>query len=369
MNRKPRVVFIMHLPPPVHGAAMMGQYIKNSKLINETFDCTFVNESLSSSVSEVGSFNRKKILNLICHLRNIRSLLKECRPDLVYMTPGGIPGMGIIRYYLESKIINQFNCRKIIHFHNKGTKEKSEKWYMRWYYKVLFKNSHVILLSKYLTNQYETILSSKDISICPNGISEIETDLVKSTNVVPHILFLSNLIPDKGVLVLLDALSILKSKNIKFVGDVVGSESKGLDKNTFIQEIDKRNLQDCVVYHGPKYGKDKDAFFCNSDIFAFPTYYKGECFPLVLLEAMRYSLPCVSTYEGGIRDIIQDGYNGFLCKQKDSLSLAVSLQRLIEDADMRNVMGNNGRQLFLKKFTQQHFEKNICDILYSQTNV
>ena len=34
-----KVLFIMHMPPPVHGAAMMGKYIHESRVINEAFDC------------------------------------------------------------------------------------------------------------------------------------------------------------------------------------------------------------------------------------------------------------------------------------------------------------------------------------------
>ena len=39
---KKRILFIIPLPPPVHGSAMMNQYIKESKLINGAFDCDFV---------------------------------------------------------------------------------------------------------------------------------------------------------------------------------------------------------------------------------------------------------------------------------------------------------------------------------------
>ena len=40
---KPKILFIMHMPPPVHGAAMVGQYIHDSKLINREFDCHYFN--------------------------------------------------------------------------------------------------------------------------------------------------------------------------------------------------------------------------------------------------------------------------------------------------------------------------------------
>ena len=38
-----------------------------------------------------------------------------------------------------------------------------------------------------------------------------------------------------------------------------------------------------------KVGEEKEAFFRQSDVFVFPTYYYNECFPLVILEAMEYN--------------------------------------------------------------------------------
>lgn len=40
---KQKILFIMHMPPPVHGAAMVGQYIHDSKLINDKFDSHYIN--------------------------------------------------------------------------------------------------------------------------------------------------------------------------------------------------------------------------------------------------------------------------------------------------------------------------------------
>lgn len=38
------------MPPPVHGAAMMGKYIHDSKIINEAFDCLYINPSASKEI-------------------------------------------------------------------------------------------------------------------------------------------------------------------------------------------------------------------------------------------------------------------------------------------------------------------------------
>ena len=57
---KPRILFIAPLPPPVHGSAMVSQYIKDSKLVNEAFECDFVNLSTSRRMDEIGKGGMKK---------------------------------------------------------------------------------------------------------------------------------------------------------------------------------------------------------------------------------------------------------------------------------------------------------------------
>ena len=71
------------------------------------------------------------------------------------------------------------------------------------------------------------------------------------------------------------------------------------------QKINDLNLQEYVTYLGKKYGDYKYEIFQSSDIFVFPTFYHNECFPLVLLEAMMFGLPVISTSEGGIPDIVK----------------------------------------------------------------
>ena len=53
-----KILFILHLPPPVHGASMMGKYLHDSKLINETFECKYINLTTAKSLQalDVHSF-------------------------------------------------------------------------------------------------------------------------------------------------------------------------------------------------------------------------------------------------------------------------------------------------------------------------
>ena len=44
---KPTILFILHMPPPVHGASMMGKYIHDSEVVNGAFDCCLLYTSPS----------------------------------------------------------------------------------------------------------------------------------------------------------------------------------------------------------------------------------------------------------------------------------------------------------------------------------
>jgi len=81
----------------------------------------------------------------------------------------------------------------------------------------------------------------------------------------------------------------------------------------FLARIADGGLTGYALYEGAKYGRDKRLSLTGADIFVLPTYYPSECFPLVLLEAMQCGLPVVSTYEGGIPDIVEHGRTGYLC--------------------------------------------------------
>ena len=98
--------------------------------------------------------------------------------------------------------------------------------------------------------------------ICPNGIpSSCKEEMeARRNNVIPHLLFLSNLLISKGVIVLLDALKILKEKEYTFVCQFIGGETARNKCCTVFEEVNKRELSDLVTYVGRKVREEKEAF-------------------------------------------------------------------------------------------------------------
>ena len=362
---KHRILFILHLPPPVHGAAMVGKYIKDSELVNSEFDCHYVNLAMANSIEDVGHFRIGKIFDFIKLLKNIRKKVKNIQPSLVYMTPNA-KGGAFFKEFLIVMTLKRMGCHVIIHYHNKGVRTVQDKWQYDHLYRRFFKNLKVILLAKCLYDDIKKYVNRHDVYVCPNGIDGAATKLPLKDHPVPQLLFLSNLLITKGVIDLLDACKILKAQGRDFRCTFIGAESAEISKQSFYDEIARRTLHDIVHYVGPKFGHEKEQFFNESDLFILPSH--NECFPLVLLEAMQHGLPCVATNEGAISDIIDDDKTGYVVSKKAPQELAEKIELLLMDASLRQEMGQNGMRKFNENYTLPIFERRMVDILKQAIN-
>lgn len=359
LNNK-KVLFIMHMPPPIHGAAVMGKYIFDSNPIRNEYECSFINLSTARSLSDVGIFRIKKLLDIFKQYYKIVRTAKRFSPDLVYITPNS-HGMIMIKEFFILQRIKRMGFPIIAHFHNKGVAAHQDNHFYNFIYRRFFKNIKLILLSECLYADVSKYISRNNVYICANGIPNSEDTYASQKTSVPHVLFLSNLLPDKGVLVLLNAVRILKDKGMKFICDIVGAETKYIDSITFANEVSKRGIEKMVKYHGPKYETEKLMFWANSSIFLFPSF--NECFPLVLLEAMQHRVPAIATDEGGIPDIVDDGKTGFIVPKRNAEALAEKIEYFLTHPEEAEAMGKAGYEKYQTEFRLEMWEQRFCDIL------
>lgn len=371
----PKVLFIMHMPPPVHGAAMVGKYIHDSKIVNGSFACRYENMMLASDLEDIGKGGVKKVFNLMAQLKRFKKAIKEFLPDLVYITPNAAGGAFykdfiVVQYVKHCLKMYSPNAQIVAHYHNKGVANRQNRILDNFLYKRFFKGLDVILLANVLYKDVEKYVANKNVFICPNGIPESlqNEPNAERNNPVPQILFLSNLIVSKGVMVLLDALKILNERGMVFACNVVGGETDELNAQKFLEQIEKRGLKGKVIYAGKKYGDEKKLYFENADIFVFPTFYHNEAFPLVNIEAMEYKLPIVTTNEGGIPDMVVDGENGLICERKNPVALANAIELLLKDSPLRVKMGECGYKKFKNEFALDVFENNFVGALNKVIN-
>lgn len=359
-SAKPRILCILHLPPPVHGAALVGSFLKESALVNGTFDTRYVNLSASESLEQVGHFSCGKVRSVFRILAEVHRTLRVWRADLVYMTPSSkMPGL--LKDALVARLVRRKGCKVILHFHNKGVASRQNRFVDDRLYRELFRDASVILLSKRLYSDIRKYVPKERVSFCANGVSV--PDVERRPGAVPRILFLSNMIQSKGVSVLIEACRILKERGFVFRCSLVGALSADYPGDSLAAEIRSKGLEELVTYEGPRYGEEKWKAFSEADLFAFPSYYPDECFPLVVLEAMGAGLPVVTTDEGAIPEMVRDGEDGIICPKKDPSSLADALGRLLADPVLGIRMGECGKNRYLSFYTLERFEQNIVEIL------
>lgn len=357
---KPRILFIVPLPPPVHGSSMMCDFIRKSEYINKEFKCDFVNLSTSRSMTEIGNKSPKKLFRFFYSYLNVVYKLCTKRYDTCYLAIT-CHGTGLLKDAPFAMVCKLFGKKLVIHQHNKGMNKDVDKPCFSFLLRSVYKNAKVILLSERLYPDISRIVDRSQVRICPNGIPAIKRH-PKRVNPVPRLLFLSNLIESKGVLVLLDACKILKDKGYAFSCDFIGNETKEIDARRFEKEVVVRGLGNTIHYIGPKYHGEKHKELAKSDIFVFPTYYDNECFPLVLLEAMQAGLPCISTEEGAIPDIISE--TGLIVPPQSAEKMADAIELLINDKDLRLRLSQEAYRVFNSRYTLQDFESRIVQILH-----
>ncbi|RDC54300.1 glycosyltransferase [Pedobacter chinensis] len=365
-HRKLNVLFILHLPPPVHGAAIANNYIKNSQLINNDHNTDYVSLATNTVLAETGKGSIKKVFKFLSILGKVVKLISTKKYDLCYLSLTA-NGPAFYKDIIVVSLLKLTNKKILYHFHNKGVALAKQTKINNLLYRFAFKNTQSILLSKYLYSDIDKFVNEKQVFYCSYGIPastiDIQNKPQKNTNNPKvSLLYLSNMMIEKGVYVLLEACVLLKKSNVPFICNFVGGWVD-ITPGEFENFVMENNLSEHVFAHGPKYAEEKLNFFNNADVFVFPTFYHYEAFPLVNLEAMQHGLPIISTTEGGIPDMISEGETGFLIPRKNAEELANKIQYFIDNPDMAKVMGAKGKEHFDARFTIDNFEKNISKII------
>ena len=364
-----KLLYFIKVPPPVTGATLMNKRVHDSRFLRDSFNVRSIKISYNTKVNEFGHYSVYKIFTFLLIFIKLLIELLFHRPNLIYFQISPT-GWAFIRDSIFVFIMKMFGVKILFHMRGKGIKEAVANSILKEkYYKIVFKNTYVICLSELLTYDIEDIYSDKPY-IVYNGIPLISgyKERKINSNEEVNILFLSNLIIEKGILDFIDALKSLIDKGYNNIsGTIVGNEAD-LSETDLIEILKQKKVEQNISFNGPKYGEEKFAEYKNADLFVFPTYYKVEAFPGVILEAMQYELPVISTREASIPIIVDDGKTGFLVEPKNPEQIAQKIEELIKNPALRLRMGQKARKKFLDKFTFDIFENNLKNVFSDVLN-
>ena len=264
--------------------------------------------------------------NPIAALAGLRYSKRKNIPSIVTYHGDPVGGGGLIRgisiFFYEKYLINKFLSHAKV----------------------------IISPSEYYVNESRFLGKYRDkIVVIPNGINIEDFDISYSKEECRErlglpldknlILFFGVLIERKGVDILIKAMPkvIKNSPDTKLVIAGEGWFRKRLEKlsQTF-------GIENHVEFTGYIKEENKPLYYKATDLFVLPSL--DECFGIVNLEAMACGTPIVASNVGGIPEIIKDKENGLLTPPKDPDALANAITYLLENEDVREKIGRNGRK-------------------------
>jgi glycosyltransferase involved in cell wall biosynthesis len=165
----------------------------------------------------------------------------------------------------------------------------------------------------------------------------------------PYVVYLGRLSPEKGVEILLDAVTGLPDLRVKIAGD--GPQTGVL------QTIARQQGLQQVEFLGRVAGEEKWGLLRHATAVVVPSVCY-EAFPFVVLESLAAGTPVVASNLGSLPYVVEDGKSGLLFRAGDSQDLREKLAWLVQHPSEALQMGRYGRQVVEKRFSASaHYEE------------
>ncbi len=284
-------------------------------------------------ITEKGNKLSRKI-QFIRDIKKLKTILKKQKADTIIATeyPFAIAAImaGVKKY---SKVYSWEH-------HHFDWLKKSFFW------KFLFgsfypKLDGIVCLNK---TEAEHFKQYAPVSIIPNfienkaspspskgGVSQSSIVTIRNTKTI---LSVGWLIHRKGIDFIMQAAKIIFTKHPDWKWKIIG---EGEMKKDLLNFIEKEKLQGKLIVQQPV-SSNIDDEYCSASIFVLASRF--EAFPMVLLEAMSFGVPCISfDCLSGPSDIITHNEDGILVEKETPVKLAEAIIKLIENSSLRNKMG------------------------------
>ena len=243
-------------------------------------------------------------------------------------------------------------------------------------YKYILKNTDVLFAnSSYVLTKTNKIYKVKNSKVLPVPIDynifqpqNDTSDIRQKLNIPVNSIFVftaGRFISLKGFEYLTEAMNIIVNEYGK--RDILlRIAGQGPLKEKYLELIQNLKLEGYVKLIGYVPNTKINKYYNEADIFVIPSIIdeneETEGFGVVSLEANACGTPVIASKVGGIVDVIEDGYNGYLVEQKSSEQIAKKIVKLAEDKELREEMGANGRKKVTEEFCWNRITNEVIKI-------
>ncbi|EMN12994.1 glycosyltransferase family 4 protein [Leptospira borgpetersenii] len=357
-----KVLYIAPLPPPINGHSLVSKEFYDS-IVSE-HNVEVINLRKQSLKEGVDSIQRVvEILKVL-----VRTFFKKSKTDAVYFTISE-SFAGNLKDVLIYMICFNLLSKMYIHLHGGSLKRllfDRYPWVFRLNRFFIKRVGGVILSGDSHLEIFRDYVDRKKISIIPNFAQDylfLSEKAIRRKFEQPNpirLLFISNMTPLKGYLILLEGFLSLKSDlQKKYVLEFAGRFDTEEEKSIFEERIEgKKNIR----YHGLIDNEKKKELFEKTHIFCLPTmFFEGQ--PISILEAYAAGCVVITTGQSGILDIFTDQINGFRIQENSSESITKILSDLpVKQKSLLKIALYNN-QSAVEKYRVGIYTSNLKDVI------
>ncbi|WP_421764131.1 glycosyltransferase family 4 protein [Ekhidna sp.] len=354
-----KLLLVGPFPDPITGESLANEHFFNF-LKAENYIVDRIDTSLGEISSIQGIFSLSKAFRAALPFFKV---FKIIRVDVVYITPGQ-SFLGILKYAPFIVCASLLRKKIIMHIHGgklRFTLKESSGFKLELISYLIGKADAGIVLSHRLRENFGTLLPKDRIyevrNFATNKLFEIDFSSKKFDKL--RILYLSNLMIEKGILDVIDGYLIAKER-----ADIDLILAGNIERTSF-QKIQRKIDEGKISYLGPVYAKDKQLLLTESNVLILPTYYKTEGQPISIIEGMVSGNYILTTDHAGIGDIIVDKVNGSFVSEKSPKEISELLLSLAKRLDHVKEVSKHNLNESRKMYTVNRFGEEIVSVMKS----
>lgn len=347
--------------PPPYGGGEIVSHLLYSGLRND-YDFFLIKRAGHSKAKQQNIslssylFGIKYLIEVVCHIRRLK-------PDKIYIglpkTFGAFLRNSLIIYYCQFKGISV-----LAELHGMSFPFLTNPIYSHFFKKTINIISKIRVLSTSVREYLFLQGYSNKVSVVDNAI-ELPLNINFPVSVRSgffNLLYLGLISENKGFSRLLEVVRKLKEKcinNIKI--NVMGEWYSDDYKASCLEKIRQYVIGDSFVFHGALYHEEKWIRMSENDLIIHLTKFDGQ--PLSIIECMALGIPAISTYIGGIPEMITDKSDGFLITHDEEI--VDIIEKLVNHNLDLSSLRINCLNTYDRRFTPEVFYRNMRDFIES----
>jgi len=351
---KSDILLVGQTPPPYHGQAVVSAMLLDHDW--KDLEVERLRMSYSDTIDEVGKAGVGKIIHLLGLILKTWWIALSKRPRILYYLPASANKVPVIRDIIYLGLVRWLFPRTVFHYHAGGLPEYLETAGLLG--KVAQKIYSKADLSVEICRTEHSpgrIFGAKQTKYIANGLDVELVPRSRPDDAEARVLFLGALNEGKGVLDVIRATQLGRANRSQFHVHMVGAWASEEFREEAEMLIAEKELENTIQFPGPISGNEKWQAYADADLFVFPSHYQSENFPLVLIEAMAFGLPIVSTTWRGIPQLVGNSGAAILCDINSPEQYADAIEDVLKNSDRRQQIIESARKHYENNYTREKF--------------